>query len=442
MNTPRALLCSCLTLLACVPAAAQTQQQPTRPERPYRGVFASGVEDAGQSLTANTSLSGGYDDNILADATQRNTFQNSQQGTLGQFSGSLNYSLIGARGSLNAGAGTSVRYYPSLENEFFKTYNAGIGGDLRVLQKPDLIVRQSVNYQPFTFLSGLSGFSGDPGLEPLLAPVPEFVPISSHYVAYESGADLTAQLTRRVSFLSSYTYRLADRTSRVVDGPSTRFWRQSGTMGLTFGVSRDLSLRTAYRYVEGHYPGRVVRMHSPDIGLDFRRALSLTRRTSLTFGVGTEATVVREQARYRATGNVNVAHEIGRTWQADASYQRGTQFVDTLPEPVFGDTARVGLSGLISRRVQFQAAAGATIGNSGFDVQRQFDSYRGTISMSTALNRFMNVGVDYVYYRYMFDPLTVLEPGLPHEVNRQSIRAHVSFWAPLMNRTRRSDATR
>jgi hypothetical protein len=434
MMAVRPFLCSCLALLACVPAAAQTRTN--RPERPYRGIFASGVSDLGQSLTANTSLSGGYDDNILADATQRNTIQTSRQGTLAQFSGGLNYSLIAERGQFNAGAGTSIRYYPSLENDYFKTYNANIAGVVRVLTKPNLTVHQSVSYQPVTFLSGLSGPGVDPGLEPLVAPEPDFVPIASQYVAYESGADLDAQLTRRVSFLSSYTYRLSDRSEH-------NFWRQSGSMGFEFGLTRDLSLRTIYRYTEGHYPSRIVRTHSPDVGLDFHHALSLTRRTSFTFGAGTEATVVNERTRYRATGHVNVTHEIGRSWLADGSYQRGTFFIDTLAEPVFGDTGRIGVGGLITRRIQFQAAASTTIGNTGFSVQqRQFDSYRGTVSLSTALNRFMNVGVDYAYYKYIFDPLVELEPGLPHNVNRQSIRAHVSLWAPLMNKTRRRDASR
>jgi hypothetical protein len=54
----------------------------------------------------------------------------------------------------------------------------------------------------------------------------------------------------------------------------------------------------------------------------------------------------------------------------------------------------------------------------------------------------MNVGVDYAYYKYVFDPLIQLEPGVPRDVNRQSIRAHVSVWAPLMNKTRRLNASR
>jgi hypothetical protein len=436
MFTLRPFVCSCLALLACVPVSAQTPQS-SRPERPYRGIFASGVDAFGQSLTGSTTLSGGYDDNILADATQRSSpEQASRQGSLGQLSGSLNYELTGGRGQLNAGAGTSVRYYPSLgENDLFKTYNASVGGLLRVFTKPNLTVHQSASYQPVTFLSGFTGAGDDSALGPLVAPEPDFVPIASQYVSYQSGADLDVPITRRTSFRTAYNYRLTERSDR-------RTWQQSGSMGFNIHLTRDLSLRAMHRYTEGHYPGRIVRTHSPDIGLDFQRGLSLTRRASLTFGAGAEGSSVDDRTRYRASGNANLTYEIGRSWFANGSYRRGTYFIDTLEEPVFGDTAGASVNGLISRRVQFQAAANAVIGNAGFSVQRRFDAYSGTVSLSTALNRFMNVGMDYAYYKYIFDPEVVLAPGLPHNVNRQSIRAHVTFWAPLLNRTRRQDATR
>ena len=429
----RALLCSGLTLLACVPASAQGQGY--RPERPYRGIFGSGVGDFGQTLTVNTTVSGGYDDNVLADATRRETVQNSQEGVLAQFSGGLNYNLTGERGMFTAGAGASLRHYPTLQNDSFRTYNANIAGVYRLLRRPNLTVHQSVSYQPFTFLSGVAGPGVDPGLDPVVPPEPDYVPLAAHYMSYESGADLDAQLTRRVSYLSSYTYRLTDRNSND-------YWRQSGSAGLRFGLTRDVSLRTVYRYTEAHYTGRIVRTHSPDIGLDFARALSLTRRTNLGFGAGVEATAVNDQTRYRATGHANVTHEIGRSWMIDGGYRRGTYYIDTLPEPIFGDTARLGVGGLLTRRLQFNAAAYAQIGDAGVGGQRQYDSYRGTASLSMALNRFMNVGGDFVYYRYIYDQSIQLDPGLSHEVNRRSIRAHVSFWAPLMNRTRRRDASR
>jgi hypothetical protein len=157
MITFRALLATGFTLLASMPAPAQTVQQPPRPERPYRGIFAGGMNDSGQSLTGQATLSGGYDDNVLAQATNRanSSIRDSQEGSFGQFTGGLNYALTGDRGSVNAMAGTSQRYYPSLQNDYFKTYQASLGGMVRVTTKPEITLNQSVAYRPYTFLDVL-----------------------------------------------------------------------------------------------------------------------------------------------------------------------------------------------------------------------------------------------------------------------------------------------
>ncbi len=434
ITTTRALLVTGLTLLASVPATAQAPLQPTRPERPYRGMFASGVDNSGQSLTATSTFSGGYDDNILADATQRSSIRNAQGGSLGQFSGGLNYALSASRASVNAGLGTSIRYYPSLGNDYFKTYNASIGGQVQVFKTPNVTLHQSVGYRPFTFLSAFPD-AGDP-VGASSAPEPDFVPIASQYMAYAGGVDLGQQLSRRVSFNSSYGYSTTDRTE-------TRFLRQTGSAGFQVGMTRGLSLRLGYRYSRADYRGRgVIETHRPDVGLDFLRALSLTRRTSLTFGVGTEASVYNETTRFRATGSATVAHEIGRSWSAVGRYQRGTSFVETLSEPTFGDSGSVTLAGLVSRRIQFQAVASASTGHVGFSAARNYNTYRGSVGLSTALTRFMNVGVDYAYYSYQFDAQIELEPGVPRDIDRQSIRAHVTLWAPLLNRSRTANASR
>jgi hypothetical protein len=431
--TTRALLVTGLTLLACVPATAQAPLQPTRPERPYRGMFASGVDNSGQSLTATSTFSGGYDDNILSDATRRNSLQNPRSGGLGQFSGGLNYSLSAGRAAVNAGLGTSIRYYPSLGNDYLKTYNASIGAEILLLKKPNLTAHQSVGYRPFTFLSAFPG-TGEP-VGASAAPEADFVPIASQYMAYDGGLDLNQQLSKRVSFSTGYGYRTTDRTET--------FLRQTGSAGFLVGLTRDVSLRLGYRYSRADYGDRgVTETHRPDIGLDFLHALSLTRRTSLTFGVGTEASVHSGTTRYRATGNATLTHEIGRSWSAAAAYQRGTFFIDTLSEPSFGDSGSLTLGGLITRRIQFQAAANATTGNAGFSVGRRFDIYTGTVTLSTALTRFMNVGIDYAYYDYRFHEQIVLEPGVPRDINRQSIRGHVTLWAPLLNRSRTTNASR
>ena len=38
-------------------------------------------------------------------------------------------------------------------------------------------------------------------------------------------------------------------------------------------------------------------------------------------------------------------------WRATANYRRGVEYLAVLTEPMFSDGARVGLTGLISRRV-------------------------------------------------------------------------------------------
>lgn len=436
MHITRALLATCLTLCACGPASAQligTPQQP-RPERPYRGIFAGGVGDAGQSLDATGSLSGGYDDNVLATATNSSGsgLRRGQEGMFAQASGGLNYLLTGARASMNASAATSQRYYPSLGREYFRTYNASLGGMVQVTAKPVITLQQSVSYRPYTFLDA---FPGTVELLPGTTVVtdPEFVPLSEQFVAYSGGADLRHQLTRRTSFNSSWDYIATDRLSH-------QFWRQSAGANYSIGMTQNLNLRLGYRYTEAHYGDRVTAIHRPDVGIDFARALSLTRRTTVNFGIGTEASTYDGRTRVNAVGNASLLHEIGRSWTTGASYQRGTYFISTLPEPVTGDSASAQLSGLVTRRIQFQGVVGAslgTMGTGGGGRGRKFDSYRGSLSLSSALTRFMSVGLEYAYYKYVFGSEVVLDPGLARDINRQSVRAHVSFWVPIFNRTRR-----
>jgi hypothetical protein len=416
-----------VTLLVLTSGLASAQTQGYRPERPYRGIFAGGLNDSTHSIAANATLSGGYDDDILADATGRNRPVSSRQGTLAQLSGGLNYAMNLNRASVGAGVNSSVRYYPSLEKEYFTTYGAGVGGGIRVLDKPEVSVSGGANYQPLTFLSAFPSLGEQLTVE---VAEPDFVPVESQYISYNAGISLTHRLSRRVSVSTSGAYRTTDRLER-------EFWSRSASAALRVQMTRDVSLRVGYSLAEAHYEGRpTVQQHRPDIGLDFGRALSLTRRTTMSFGVGTEATVANDRTRIRASGNASMTHEIGRSWSARAAYQRGTTFVETIPEPVFSDSAQVSLSGLITRRIQFTSIGSALFGNTGTS-SRQFDSYRASAGISVALTRYMNAGVNYAYYKYVFDPLIELPSGIPHDVNRQSIRAQVSFWAPLLNKTRR-----
>src|SRR6188768_3046939 len=98
-----------LSLMAAAPALAQTQ---SRPGRPYRGLFASGLGNSEQSLVAQGSVGGGYDSNVLADAGLNPDPRFGESGMVGAVSGSLSYSMTRDRIGFGASFGESSRYYP------------------------------------------------------------------------------------------------------------------------------------------------------------------------------------------------------------------------------------------------------------------------------------------------------------------------------------------
>ena len=239
MFTSRAILATSLTLLACVPAAAQY-----RPERPYRGIFASGIDAVGQSLVTQASLSGGYDDDVRAGFNQSNALRSRYGGRLAQLTGSVNYLVSLPRVSLTAGAGSTFRYYPTLTDDVFDTHNARVGGVVSIFRQPSLTAHGAISYQPYTFYSAFP--ESDVLVEPAAPPEADFVPVATQYVSYTAGADFNERLSRRTTLFGSYTYYSADRLERD-------FWRQGGGASLRYNLTRNVSVRLGYYYTEGHY---------------------------------------------------------------------------------------------------------------------------------------------------------------------------------------------
>ena len=104
----RISLLAAALLVASSPLSAQT----ARPERPYRGLFASGVGNAEQLLTLNVSLGGGYDDNIFAEEGVGQDPLTAKAGNFGSLSGDLSYAFNTPRLNASLSMGTIARYRP------------------------------------------------------------------------------------------------------------------------------------------------------------------------------------------------------------------------------------------------------------------------------------------------------------------------------------------
>ena len=436
----------CLVVLLGWPSEGRAQT--ARPERPYRGLFGSGQAEVRQSLVVNASIGGGYDDNILLDQPGGGSVDPriAKSGGLGLFNSSLAYVNNQDRSSFGAMAGASTRYYPSQEDPYVAAYAAGVGGSIRYGTRSLFSLNQSASYQPYTFVS----------LFPVLfAPVPgqfepgqfEPGPIDlatgkQEYLSLDSNVSLNHAISRRASFNAAYSYNTSETAYTLldaVDPGALLFTRHGANAGFRYTLSQGVGLRLGYGYTDGTYSGAANRARTNviDAGIDYNKALSFSRRTTLSFATGTSALTYGGSTSYQIVGNAQLDHEIGRTWNASAAYVRSFSFVDTLLQPVFYDSFNAGLGGLINRRLEFRSGVRAAIGYLGHSgVSGDFDTYQATAGLSFALTRFMQVATNYSFYRYRFDEGAPLPIAVPRSTDRQSIRAQLNFWAPLMTRRR------
>jgi hypothetical protein len=437
----RRILCSCALgaalLLATVPAAAQSP----RPGRPYRGLFASGTADATHLLTASGSFGIGYDNDLIADARGGNTTSGtSWEGGLGNFSGGLSYSLQEEKFTLSGSLGTSVRYYPSLAQTLVHGSSGSLSLSAPLGTRAGLSVGGSVSYQPHSFSALFPTELPSPVQE---ADTPDLDTIvdTEPYVSYQANAGVSYSLTSRTSLSGGANYRAAAQSA----ANASDFYRYGGGVSLSHNIGRGLDFRVGYSHSVAHYsPEYEVTSQSIDAGLDFSRALSISRRTTLSFSTGTSMTATgTSPRRFRIVGGASLQHEIGRSWHTALGYGRRVTIHESWLEPVMSDGVTATLSGLLTRRLQFSASANGALGTVGAETNAPgFDSVSANASLSTALTRFMSIGVTYAYYHHRFDEGAALPFGVRPQMDRQSIRASVSLWAPLVTLTRRSNASR
>ena len=288
-------------------------------------------------------------------------------------------------------------------------------------------------YQPYQ-LSPLFHVDFEPQPGDSLIPDLDLVTTVESYLRYAGRIGYSQRLSRHATFSANYGYQHADRGAEADE-----FRYQSLGGALTYNLGKGLDARAGYFYGEGDYgDGGTREHHTIDAGVNYNRALSISRQTTLSFATGTSALRTLGHLRFTITGNARLQHEIGRSWNTWVGYARRVLMNETWPEPVVADSVSAGLRGLLSRRMQFTSSIRGALGKQGLESDAPgFDTAQGAATLSYALTRFMNLGVTYFYYRQRFDEGAVLSVGVPASAERHSVRATVSLWAPLFERTRR-----
>jgi hypothetical protein len=437
----RRVLIMIAVTLAAIPASAQVKQEPLPPviqpssSRPNRGLFGGGIGETGQLLTLNVSLGGGRDKILFPAGEPSRMFSHG--------STRLSYSLDFGRFSASVSGGSTARFYDGRSNDVRASHSADAWMAIRLAERTTLSVGQNLSIAPYNVMHF---FEQGPGSSLWTDPVanttidPAFAGGGSSFYTFSTNASIQQQINRRISAGVDY-----HRTESGIDFAQRDPAHQGLSAGITYGVARGLSMRLGYGVSERHsFTGtRKYRNDTFDAGVDFNRALSLSRRARVRFSTGAAGLDDGFQRRYTATGRARLEYQIGRTWTAALSATRGVQFIETIDTPLIANGLRLGTSGLLAPRLQLNADLGVSRGRNGLGAGAPpFESTFGNVGINTSITRYFALGVSYAYYSYRFDDGAVLPVGVSPRRDRQSLRVSLNVWVPLMVRTRSVNASR
>ncbi len=431
MASPSTILMSAsLALAALIGSSRPAYGQTARSDRPYRGLFGSaGTNQSGQTLELNWSMLGARDDNVTTDSGAPTDPRFQVGGVYGTGDTSLLYSARAKYVTFSALVGSGGRYYPTLgelsgfDGHAVGNFSATIG------QRMSIRATQDLRYQPYYQFA----FPAVPAAPDVLTTYSSHDAVISRR-SYEAAGrfGFERRIGGRSAFLVDYDYR---RTTFATT--DERFFFQQGTALFRHGITRNASLRLGYGYGEAENVDAessfALANHTLDVGVDYQRALSFSRRTTFSFKTGSAIMEQMGERNFQVTGDATLAREIGRTWRATANYNRGAQFRAGFRDPFLADTAQVQLSGLVTRRLNVHMGGGYSAGRLGFgNLANPYSNWTATTGMRVALGRLLSADAEYFYYRYRFDSNVQLPSGLPSNLNRQGVRVGLSGWMPLV----------
>jgi hypothetical protein len=362
--------------------------------------------------------------------------------------GSADYSHNHRRAQLGATASTAFKYYQRIDRFAAVSHTAGLGATVALPKRGELRVNQTAAYAP-SYLYNLFP------TEALLTPG-EAMPADPDY-----RTDQTASRSYATNLGLAFSSARGTRISVTAEYHHTAFARQISSRfnntfyatGANFSrpLSRNVNLTAAYQYRTAEYrANELTREHSGTIGLQYSRPLSRSRRVTYRIDVSPATLEIPQETlddialreglaavalddrlfRVQAEGSVN--YDVRLNWTLTGSYRRGVEYLAVLTEPIFADGARVGLSGLITRRLDLTSSAGFAKGESTvYGGGSELNTYTGNVRLRYAINRPLAVYSEYLFYQYDLRGQSRIAPDLPGAFKQQVIRVGLMLFASL-----------
>jgi hypothetical protein len=439
MNMRYRLVCSAVVLVASGSTFVFAQAGASRP---YQGVFGGSAPNPNvhHTLDVSASIEAGYDQNDTPAASSTSPLLT--DGAYAAFAGGLAYAWQGKTVQFGINGDANARYYPDTAEYINVGNSLGIGIATQLGRRLSVVANQSVSYAPSYFYNLIPGFGSiTPGT---VVGGGEFPVGDAPVYVYDTTASLTYGVGPRGSIegLSSYRYSDVGQSAAASQGDL-----RSASVGgrFRYSLSRNAALRLGYVYRRGQYATPAARsitgVHDIDAGVDYRRALSLTRRTSFDFATGsTIVSVPTVQApegelQYRLVGDAGLTHEFGRTWRARLGYLRGVGFAEGFIEPVFADGANLSLTGFFSRRIDFAATAAFSSGEVGLgSTSDSFRTWNATSRFRYGIGRSWAIYGEYLYYLQDLGNAALVTAEVPSVLHRQSLHFGLTVWSGLLRK--------
>ena len=407
---------------------------PSRPERPYRGLFGSPSGDSHQQLIVDGSGGLTWNGSASTDAGGSATALNSGAGSGGSGSTEVVYLYEKDRWGINASNSWYADYFPQVVGQALQLRDIATGA---VYFVPAAATRVTVT-QGFKNLPEFS-YSDlfDPQVIDVVPPVQDASLIVDRFKRYGITAEVSQRLTARTRADLSVGWAHGSITSG-------RHWTTLLIDGeLSHKLAKDLEVYAGYAYGEQTYSDLVVqnvqdRHPTIRLGANYGKALSFSRRTTVGFSTGIAQ--IRDrltgETTFHLIGAVSLKREFGRTWDTAVVVSRNVQYIEALATPLFNDGLGAVVHGSFSRRLQFRSGVGISRGHLGSSQATSFDSRYASTQLSIAMTRYVAAGVDYAYSQ-----LPTSKAGLPldasGQLNGHTVRATLQLWLPLISQAKR-----
>lgn len=422
--------------LAWLLLAAMAQAQDVTAARPYKGVFGGAAPAPGvtHSLDLSLSLAAVHEDNGGSGAADVSRFE--QTGAYQSMTAGLAYSWLGNGRQIGGSLGTDARYYDSDGTLLSVNRYAGLGASLALGRRARVSGNQTVSCAPLHF-QGLVGAAAAVPLGEVMTG--SGLSLSDERACvYDSSGSFGYSLSRRsqVEALASWRYAAFDASSGRQSLPGS-------SVGARYlhTLTRRARLRLGYvrrtvDYTQNSTGGQAI-VHDLDVGVDYDRGLSLTRRTYLDFTGGSTIVTMPptgafdQRLEYRLVGNAGLNHQIGRTWRARVGYARGVGFVEGLTAPVLTDSVTTTVNGFLTRRIDVSANAGVTSGAIQESTANDVSLRTATATVRMALSRSLALSGQYTYYSHAL-PGDALVYQVDSSLRRHAAQVGITWWLPIV----------